>query len=363
MDNWYVPSIALYPGTNILTVTAYDAAGNSGTDILAVIYQTANQNQTITFPAIGDHTFGDVPITLAAAASSGLPVNFSVISGPAMLTSSNVLTLTGAGSVTVQASQPGNSSYNAAPATNVSFTVSRADQAISFGPIPAKSAGDAPFALTATTSSGLPVYFNIVSGPAVLDTNNVVTLLGGGTVTASASQPGNSNYNAAATVQRGFNVSKIPQFISFGLLSRQTVGDAPFRLAAAASSGLSVNFSLVSGPAILSGNVITLTGPGLVTVRASQAGNSFYAPAADVDQSFMVVRGLNYITDASVRADGSFRLDFAGEFGRSYVVEFSKDLEFWVPVATNTVDALGNLEFTDAAAANRSASFYRVRAQ
>ena len=114
LDSWYVPSIALYPGTNILTVTAFDAAGNSGTDSLAVIYQTANQNQTITFPAIANHTFGDAPITLDAAASSGLPVTFSVVSGPATLTSSNVLTLNGAGTVTVQASQLGNSSYNPA---------------------------------------------------------------------------------------------------------------------------------------------------------------------------------------------------------------------------------------------------------
>src|SRR5208283_4375954 len=120
LDNWYVPNIALYPGTNILTVTAYDAAGNSGIDSLAVFYQTANQNQTITFPAIADHSFGDPAITLDAAASSGLPVTFSVVSGPATLSSSDVLALNGAGTVTVQASQPGNSSYNAAPSTNVS---------------------------------------------------------------------------------------------------------------------------------------------------------------------------------------------------------------------------------------------------
>ncbi len=115
LDSWYVPSIALYPGTNILTVTAYDAAGNSGTDSLAVIYQTTNQNQTITFPAIANHTFGDAPIPLVAAASSGLPVTFSVISGPAVLSGSNVLTLTGAGAVTVEAGQSGNNLYQSRP--------------------------------------------------------------------------------------------------------------------------------------------------------------------------------------------------------------------------------------------------------
>jgi hypothetical protein len=68
-DNWYVTGIKLYPGTNILTATAYDAAGNSGTNVLTVIYPSTNQNQTITFPAIANHTFGDSAITLDAAMS------------------------------------------------------------------------------------------------------------------------------------------------------------------------------------------------------------------------------------------------------------------------------------------------------
>ncbi|TWO31848.1 T9SS type A sorting domain-containing protein, partial [Seonamhaeicola sediminis] len=48
--------------------------------------------------------------------------------------------------------------------------------------------------------------------------------------------------------------------------------------------------SIVSGPANVSGNTVTLTGAtGTVTVRASQAGNSTYNAAAHVDQSFEVL--------------------------------------------------------------------------
>jgi len=36
-DNWYVTGIPLCPGTNVLTVAAFDAAGNSGSDTLTVI--------------------------------------------------------------------------------------------------------------------------------------------------------------------------------------------------------------------------------------------------------------------------------------------------------------------------------------
>src|SRR3974390_409980 len=78
------------------------------------------------------------------------------------------------------------------------------------------------------------------------------------------------------------------QTISFGPLSNKVYGNAPFTVSATASSGLPVTFSIASGPATISGNTVTLIGTGLVTVRASQPGNTNYLPAPDVNQSFTV---------------------------------------------------------------------------
>ena len=362
-ESWFLNGIILQPGTNILTVAAFDQAGNSGKDTLTVNYEAPKQDQTITFPALADKTFGDLPVALAAAASSGLPVSFSLVSGPASL-SSNVLTLTAAGIVTVRATQPGNDLFN--PATNVdrSFNIERADQALTFVQPPDKSADDPPFTLIANASSGLPVSFEILIGPAVLETN-IVTLLGGGVVMVSASQPGNSNYNSAASVQRSFNVSKLVQSITFGSLQRQTLGDAPFPIIATASSGLPVNFAIISGLAGIDGNIVTVINKGLVVVRASQAGNLIYAPATNVDQTLVVAPGNNLITDAGQLPGGNFTFTFCGEFGRPYVVELSTNLILtnWVPLVTNFVDSFGNLQFTDSAATNRAQGFYRVKGQ
>jgi endonuclease I len=77
-----------------------------------------------------------------------------------------------------------------------------------------------------------------------------------------------------------------PQNITFPAIADQTVG-ATVVLVATASSGLEVTYSW-SGPATLSGNVLTCTGEGTVTVTASQAGNEEWAPAADVSRSFEV---------------------------------------------------------------------------
>ena len=356
--NWSFNGIVLQPGTNILTATAFDQAGNSGSDTLTVIYQTPKQSQTITFPSLTNRTFGDAPITIAAAASSGLLVNFSILSGPATL-SNNVLTITGAGTIAVRASQSGNDSFSAAPDATNSFNVAKSDQAITFGLLPDKTVGDPPFAVTATASSGLLVAFSIVSGPATAS-NNVVTLTGAGVVTVRASQSGNTNFNAALDVERSFVVAKLPQFITFGALSRQVFGDAPFALSASASSGLPVNFSVLSGPAVVSGNILTMTGAGMVVLRASRSGDATYAPAPNADQLLIVVPGKNVITDFQRLASGMFTFHFYGEPGTNYVVQGSTNLVNWLSLATNQVNGLGYLEFNDASATNYGKRFYRI---
>ncbi len=83
------------------------------------------QPQTITFPNPGAQTYGAAPITLTATASSGLPVSYRIVSGPATV-SGSVLTITGAGSVTVEADQAGNSSWLPATPVQDSFTVNPA---------------------------------------------------------------------------------------------------------------------------------------------------------------------------------------------------------------------------------------------
>ena len=82
-------------------------------------------SQTINFGPLANRTYGVTPITLTATDTSGLPVSFSVISGPATITGS-VLTVTGMGNVVVEADQPGNTTYAAATPVDKSFTVAPA---------------------------------------------------------------------------------------------------------------------------------------------------------------------------------------------------------------------------------------------
>ena len=160
--------------------------------------------QSITFPTIPTQTYGVGPITLNATASSGLAVSYIVTSGPATV-SGNQLTITGAGSVTVVASQSGNTQYAPATPAPQSFTVNQASQTITFPSIPTQTCGVGSITLNATASSGLPVSYAVTSGPATIS-GNVLTITGVGSVTVQASQTGNSNYLAATPVPQTFTV-------------------------------------------------------------------------------------------------------------------------------------------------------------
>lgn len=79
-------------------------------------------DQTISFPPIEDQRITNV-VTLAASATSGLPVTFAVASGPATLSGGNQLSFTGTGVVNVVASQAGNASWSPAPSVTNTFKV------------------------------------------------------------------------------------------------------------------------------------------------------------------------------------------------------------------------------------------------
>ena len=59
-------------------------------------------------------------------------------------------------------------------------------------------------------------------------------------------------------------------------------------LTATATSNLAVTYSVISGPATVSGSTLTIAGAGTVVVAANQAGNSTYAAATAVQDSIVV---------------------------------------------------------------------------
>ena len=144
-------------------------------------------SQSITFAALSSKPMGTVS-TLSATASSGLAVSFTS-------TTLSVCTVSGStptsatGTCIIQELAPaGNTNYAAAPAVSQQFTVTLATQTITFTAPSNQALGTAPFAVSATASSGLTV--SLTATPLLVCTiaGGTVTLVGAGTCTIQASR-------------------------------------------------------------------------------------------------------------------------------------------------------------------------------
>ncbi|MCE2862589.1 MAG: putative Ig domain-containing protein [Opitutaceae bacterium] len=161
---------------------------------------------TVTLTGLAATYNGSPKPVIAVTNPSGLKVNllYGVAPGSATVP-------TNAGSYAVSATID-DSNYSGADSTKT-LVIAKADQAITFAAPATKSVSDAPYALNGTASSGLVVSY-ASSNPLVASVvGNLVTPRAAGSVTITARQAGNENYNAAADVAQPLTVEPLlPDF-------------------------------------------------------------------------------------------------------------------------------------------------------
>ncbi len=256
--------------------------------------------QVINFAAPADRPATAAPFIPFATASSGLPVNVTVVSGPAVL-SGPFVTLTGAGTVVLRATQPGNASIPAAAPVEVSFAVFKQNTRVILGGLWAAFDGAPKPVVATTTPAGLVVTVTYDGGP------DAPSAIGSYAVEATIVDTRYSGQTRDTLV-----IARTAQAITFAGPGTKTLGDAPFALSATASSGLAPTFMVVSGPAAVAGTTLTVTGVGTVTLRANQAGDATYAPAPPVDRIFPVLRFGNILPNDTL-SQAVFVRQTAGE--------------------------------------------------
>ncbi|MEQ8532394.1 MAG: T9SS type A sorting domain-containing protein, partial [Imperialibacter sp.] len=305
--------------------------------------------QTITFETLPEKTFGDAPFELSATASSGLDVTFSSSDVSVASVEGSTVSILKAGAVNITASQVGNDNYSSASATQT-LTINKAAQTITFEALPAKTFGDEPFVLSASTTSDLTLAY-ASSDEAVAKLNGTtVTLLKPGSATITASQTGNENYLAAASAEQSLVVNKAGQTITFEPLATKTYGDPAFELSAASSVGLPIAFSS-SDPAVVSveGNSALIVKAGAVTITASQAGNDNYNTAS-AEQTLTVAKASQTITfdDLPTLQSDDEPIELVAEASSGLPVAFQSEDETIAAIegATLTITGSGTTSIT-----------------
>ncbi|WNB18465.1 T9SS type A sorting domain-containing protein [Marivirga arenosa] len=272
--------------TGTVVVTASQAGNdnyNAAQDVTQefLVTDPNKTNQTITFDALPAVSFGGANFDLSGSASSGRALTYESSNPNVATISGSTVTVVGAGTATITASQEGDGTYNPASPVSQELVVNKANQTISITAISDKEVTAADFDVTASTASGLALIYE-VSGPASIS-GNTITLEGTvGTVTVTVSQSGNANYNSASA-QVSFEVinSRSDQTISITSIPDKFTTDSSFDVEASTTSELDLTYE-VSGPATIEGTSITLDGTvGTVEVTVSQAGNDDFNPATE----------------------------------------------------------------------------------
>ncbi|MFS4454932.1 DNRLRE domain-containing protein [Maribacter sp. 2304DJ31-5] len=90
------------------------------------------------------------------------------------------------------------------------------------------------------------------------------------------------------------------------------LSSSPLTLNASSDMGLPINYEVISGPATVSGNALTLTGIGEVTLKAKNTGNTTYY-GDEVVRSFQVTDGVQIPAEADIYVrSGSYGNDNYG---------------------------------------------------
>lgn len=141
-----------------------------------------------------------------------------------------------------------------------------------------------------------PTTFTVIGTPTTAGTiqlqirqnADILDLAGNAMDTTAANSSESPPASLAGSSPSSVTVSLKPQEITFPELANKTFGDADFPLTGSANSGLPVTYTVTSGPARLTGTIVTLTGVGEVTLTATQPGNNEFSAATPVARTFTV---------------------------------------------------------------------------
>ena len=267
-----------------------------------------------TVPAAGTQTLlaTFTPTNTTAYKSATASVRLSVTQATPVVTWSTPGSMTygsalGAAQLNAVASVPGTFSYSpgagtvlAAGSQSLSATFAPADAVDYKAVTVTNSVSVTPAVPPVTWANPVAISFGTALSATQLDASSPVagtfvyspalgTVLGAGTHTLAATfKPAVSADYVTTTSTLSLVVAPVAPTLAFTVANHH-VTDAPFVVAATSNSTGAITYSVVSGPAMLSGSTVTLTGTGTVVLRASEAANGNFL-AATKNATFTVTR-------------------------------------------------------------------------
>jgi large repetitive protein len=329
-------TLSITQGTGTCSVTATKAADanySSATSVAATItVQSANQ-AALTVNASSPATY-NTQQTLTTTGGSGTgAITYSVGASTACSVSGATLSITsGTGTCSVTATKAADANYNSTTSVAATVTVQLATQAALTVNVASPAAYNMQQTLTTTGGSGTgAITYSVGASTACSVSGATLSITSGtGTCSVTATKAADANYSSTTSTAASVTVQPANQTITFTPASPVTYGISPITLSATGgASGNPVTFSLVSGPAMLSGTTLTVTGIGTINLTANQAGNANYSAATPVSQSIVVNQApLTVAANNAMRVYGVVNPTFTGSVmgavdGNTFTESFS----------------------------------------
>jgi hypothetical protein len=295
----YSPASGTTPsaGTQTLTATFTPTdTANYNTSTRTVSLTVNKATPTLTWATPTTITFG------TALSAAQLNATASVAGTIAYSPASGAIPSVGLQTLTATFTPTDTTNYNPASAsvslnvivavpgspTAITATTANGEATVTFtAPSNPGSSAITGYTIRATATDGSVITVNATGSPA-----KVTGLTPGKSYRFTVTANNSAGSSESSTTSDALAISLVNQTITFAAPTDRASNSGSFALSATASSGLPVTFTLVSGPGLLAGNVVDLTGAtGTVKLRASQAGNATYAAAPAVEVTFAVTAG------------------------------------------------------------------------
>ena len=280
-------------GSVVITATqagneTYKAASLERTFSFGRMAQTITWNDDLTNLAIND------TVILTATSDAALDIVYTVDNNTVATINGDTLFIIGAGEATITASQAGNETYNS---TSVSKTINIAKlgQAIEWNQeLDSLTIENEAIELTATATSGLTITYTSSDETVAIINGNMLTIVGIGSATITASQEGDNTYNEAESIEKTITITKQTQEIIWEQTFEDLdIEDYPYELTAYATSGLEIIYELDNDSegekAMIEGNYLyPFQGNCYVTIYAYQEGNEMYEAAQYLEKTVYI---------------------------------------------------------------------------
>mgnify|MGYP000199155439 CR=1 FL=1 len=318
-------------GTCVISVVKAASGNYAASTAVNMTVSMAKGNQSVSYVTVASSVRVGDSVTVNATSTSGLTVSYAIASGSnayCSLSNGSTVTFTSPGTCVINATQSGDSNYNAASTQTLTYTVAKGIQTITFNPMTDDVVRTTTRAAVATASSGLTVTFSV--GGATTNSACTVTSVGAISLNAvglcqiTASQTGDTNYDAATDVSVSFLVAQGTQSALVITSATSVAYGNTLALTATGGNGSSSYSWTATGDCTVNGSTLSVGSVGgNCVVSVDRAGDANWYAATTASQTITITKAsqatLTVSASNSVVYGNTLLLNYSGGSGTGAV--------------------------------------------